>query len=164
MDSELTPGYGPFRPETFFAGRTEGWGLARGPTGRLLRRCHVTTDGRQDQAYRSIHFSETIRWDDGEQDVWRWAMTRGLDGRYMAAEARVGSGIEGRHDGEDYLLSFRRPLRVDGGPRPRYVTRLTQISPGVAVKSETIFLWGLPVGRLTAFYRRTDGPESMFPA
>lgn len=156
MDGEFTQRTGPFRPEAFFVGRTEGWGLARGPTGRLLRRCRVITDGHLDDAFRSIHFDETFHWEDGEEDSWRWAMTRGLDGRYVAAEARAGSGIQGRYDGADYLLSFRRPLRVDGGPRPRFITRFTQISPSVALKSVKLFIWGLPVGHLTAFHRRLD--------
>lgn len=157
MDGEYSQQTGPFRPEVFFVGRTEGWGLARGPTGRLMRRCHVVTDGRLDAAYRAIQFDETFHWDDGEQDHWRWAMTRGLDGRYVAAEARAGAGIEGRYDGHgDYLLSFRRRLRPDGGPRPRFVTRFTQISAGVAMKTVRVYLWGLPVGQMTAFHRRVD--------
>lgn len=156
MDGEIPHGNEPFRPEVFFLGRTEGWGVARGPMGHSPRRCRVMTDGRLDEAYQAIHFEETFVWDDGEEDAWRWAMTRGLDGRYMAAEARAGAGIQSRYDGFDYLLSFRRPLRPDGGPRARYVTRFTQISPQVALKSVQLFVWGLPVGQLTAFHRRTD--------
>lgn len=155
MDGETPYQSTPFRPEVFFLGRTEGWGLARGPTGRLLRRCRVATDGRMDDAYRAIHIDETFHWDDGEQDEWRWAMTRGLNGHYVAAEALAGAGIQGRHDGHDYVLSFRRALRPEGGLRPRYVTRFTLISPEVAFKSVSLFLWGLPVGRLTAFHKRT---------
>lgn len=156
MDGGYTQQIGPFRPEEFFVGRTEGWGLSRGLTGRLMRRCHVVTDGRLDETYRAIHIDETFRWDDGEQDHWRWAMTRGLDGRYVAAESRVGAGILGRYEGGDYLLSFRRGLRPDGGPRPRFVTRFTQVSAGVAIKTVRVFLWGLPVSQMTAFHRRLD--------
>ena len=156
MNGETSHEGGPFRPEVYFVGRTEGWGIARGPTGRPTRRCRILTDGRLDEAYRSIHFDETFHWDDGELEEWRWAMTRGLNGQYAAAEARAGPGIQGRYDGVDYLLSFRRSLRPDGGPRPRFVTRFTQISPQVALKSVRIFMYGLPVASLTAFHRRTD--------
>lgn len=147
---------GPFRPEVFFLGRTEGWGVARGPTGRLLRRCRLETEGRLADTFRAIEFDETFHWDDGEQDDWRWVMTRGLDGRYVAAEALAGAGIQGRYDGTDYLLSFRRHLGRKGGPRPRFVTRFTQISPTVALKNVRVSLWGLPVAQLTAFHRRAD--------
>ena len=156
MDGDDSHQTGPFRPEVFFVGRTEGWGVARGPTGRAMRRCRVVTDGRVDEAFRSIPFDETYQWEDGEQDLWRWAMTRGLDGRYVAAEALAGPGIQGRHDGADYLLSFRRPIGPKGGLKFRFVTRFTQISPMVALKSVRLFLYGLPVGGLTAFHRRLD--------
>ena len=156
MDGDFSHQTGPFRPEVFFVGRTEGWGVARGPMGRAMRRCRIVTDGKLDDAFRSVHFDETVLWEDGEQDLWRWAMTRGLDGRYVAAEALAGSGIQGRYDGADYLLSFRRPIRPQGGPRPRFVTRFTQISPTVALKSVRLFLYGLPLGGLTAFHRRID--------
>jgi hypothetical protein len=156
LDGESSRIGAAFRPEVFFIGRTEGWGVARGPTGRIVRRCRILTDGELADAYRAIHFDETFQWDDGEADEWRWAMTRGLDGRYVAAEALAGAGIQGRYDGGDYLLSFRRPLRPDGGPRPRFVTRFTQISETVALKSVRIFMFGLPIGSLTAFHRRAD--------
>lgn len=156
MDGEISQGPGPFRPEDFFVGRTEGWGLARGPTGRLVRRCRIVTDGRLEETYRAIHINETFHWDDGERDGWRWAMARGLDGRYVATEARAGAGIQGRHHGDDYVLSFRRPFRADGGPRIRFVSRITPISTNVAIKSVRISLWGLPLGQMTAFHRRID--------
>lgn len=156
MDGEIAYRGETFRPEVFFIGRTRGWGVARGPTGRILRRCRIVTDGHMDEAYRAIHFDETFHWDDGERDEWRWAMTRGLDGRYVAAEAQAGAGIQGRFDGADYLLSFRRPLRPNGGPRPRFITRFTQISANVALKSVRLSLLGLPLGSLTAFHQRVD--------
>lgn len=156
MDGEVSHQTGPFRPEVFFVGRTEGWGVVRGPTGRAMRRCRIVTEGRLDDAFRAVHFNETYQWDDGEQDLWRWVMTRGLDGRYAAAEALAGPGIQGRYDGADYLLSFRRPIRPQGGPRPRFVTRFTQISSTVALKSVRLFLYGLPLGGLTAFHQRAD--------
>lgn len=154
LDGELGEPAAAFRPEVFFLGRTEGWGVARGPTGQVMRRCRVVTDGHLDEAYRAIHFDETFHWDDGERDEWRWAMTCGLDGRYVAAEALAGAGIQGRHAGADYVLSFRRPLRPDGGLRPRFVTRFCLVSPLVAMKTVRIYLFGLPVGSLTAFHQR----------
>lgn len=154
VDGETFEHGRPFRPEVFFLGRTEGWGVARGPTGRILRRCRVVTDGRLDEAYQAIHFDEVFNWDDGELDEWRWAMTRGLNGGYVAAEALAGAGIQGRYDGGDYLLSFSRPIRSGRGPRPRFTTRFTLISPDVALKTVRVSMFGIPVGSLSAFHRR----------
>lgn len=155
MDGEDFQQTRPFRPEVFFLGRTEGWGVARGPTGRILRRCRIVTEGRLDEAYQAIHFDEVFSWEDGENDEWRWAMTRGLNGAYVAAEALAGAGIPGRYDGGDYLLSFIRPVKPQGGPKVRFQTRFTPISPDVAMKSVRISLLGLPIASMTAFHKRT---------
>lgn len=143
-----------FRPELFFIGRTRGWGVVRSIDGKQ-RRCSVVTEGRVAEAYNSLHFDEIFTFDDGKVEEWRWAMTRGRDGRYVAAEALAGAGIVGRMDKGDYVLTFRRPLRPEGGfPCPRYHTRFTQVTPQLALKSVRVSMLGLPVGTLTAFHER----------
>lgn len=143
-----------FRPEQFFIGRTRGWGVVRDIAGRT-RRCRVVTEGRLNDTYQALHFDETFEFEDGEVDEWRWAMTRGRDGRYVAAEHRAGAGIVGRHDKGDYVLTFRRPLKPEGGLlTPSYRTRFTLVSQTIALKRVTVSLLGVPVGRLTAFHER----------
>ncbi len=144
-----------FRPETFFLGRTTGWGHVRELGGRR-RRCAITTVGDLDDTYGSLHFDETYAFDDGETQEWRWAVTRNPDGRYVAAEALAGPGIAGGHDRKgDYVLSFRRPVRPEGGfPTPRYTARFTQVTPVLALKVVKVSLFGLPVGVMTAFHER----------
>lgn len=155
MDGDSVEPARLFRPESFFLGRTEGWGVAKGPFGHIVRRCRIQTEGRLDEAYQAIHFDELFAWDDGGQEEWRWAMRRGMDGRYVAAEALVGSGIEGRYDGCDYVLSFRRPAQPKG-PRFRFVTRFTLLAPDVAMKSVRLFLFGVPIASMVAFHRQVD--------
>ena len=145
-----------FRPEQFFLGRTRGWGLVRSLDGKQAR-CEVTTEGRLDDTYQSLHFDETFLFDDGRVDEWRWAMTRGRDGRYVAAEHLAGAGIVGRHEKGDYVLAFRRPLRPEGGfPTPGYRTSFTLLSPRVALKRVRVSLLGLPIAEMTAFHERVD--------
>jgi len=145
-----------FRPEQFFVGRTLGWGAVR-QLGGKVRRCHVTTTGHMDEAYNALHFDETFFFDDGQVDEWRWAMTRQRDGRYVAAEAMAGAGIVGHYDNNDYVLSFRRPLRPEGGfPTPRFRTRFTLLSPVVAQKTVRVSILGLTVGVMTVFHEKVD--------
>ena len=144
-----------FRPEVFFLGRTEGSGVVRDPFGRVVRRCAVATEGAFSPAYGAIEFDETFAYDDGEVDVWRWAMTAGNDGRYVAAEALAGSGIVGERQGGDYLLSFRRPVgRAKGWLSPRFSTRFTLLTPDLALKHSSVSIAAIPVGVLTAVHRR----------
>lgn len=145
-----------FRPEQFFLGRTRGWGMISSIDGKR-RRCEVTTDGHLEDAYQSLHFDEVFVFEDGRVEEWRWAMTRGRDGRYVAAEQLAGAGIVGRYHRGDYVLDFRRPLKPEGGfPTPSYRTSFTLLSPRVAFKRARVSLFGLPVAELLAFHERVD--------
>lgn len=127
----------------------------RDPFGRVVRRCAIVTSGAPHAAYGAIHFDETFTYDDGEVDVWRWALTCGADGRYVAAEAAAGSGIVGARAGDDYVLSFRRPVgRARGLTAPTFSTRLTLLAPDLALKAVKITLFGAPIGAMTAIHRR----------
>lgn len=154
MDGETALAPLIFRPETFFLGRTEGWAEARPLLGGKPRRARVTTEGHLDTAYSALHVEETFDWEGGATEVWRWVMTRGLDGRYVASEARAGAGIVGRHEGGDYLLNFRRPLTpmLRGG----YTTRFSMLSPRVALKRVRLSLFGLPMAVMVGEHHRQD--------
>lgn len=145
-----------FRPERFFVGRTRGWGIVRSIDGKQ-RRCEVTTEGCLDETYHSLHFDEIFAFDDGQVDEWRWAMTRGRNGRYVAAEALAGAGIVGRHEGSDYVLAFRRPIRPEGGfPTPAFRSVFTLLNRRVALKRVRVSILGLPVAKMTVFHERID--------
>jgi hypothetical protein len=144
-----------FEPETFFLGRTEGAGVVRDPFGRIVRRCHITTTGAFDTAQHALRFDEVFVYDDGETDTWRWVMQPGRDGRYIAAESKAGTGLYGERQGEDYVISFRRPVGRARGPlSPHYRLRLTLLAPNLAIKRADISLLGAPRGSLSAFHRR----------
>jgi len=148
------PGPLPFQPDSFFLGRTEGGGVTRDPFGRMLRRCRIATEGVV-STHGGVQFEEVFTYDDGEVDVWRWAMQPGYDGRYVAAESKAGAGIEGDQEGEDYLIRFRRPIgRAAGVFAPRFEARFTLLAPDLAFKRARISLFGAPLGGLTAFHRR----------
>lgn len=143
-----------FLPEAFFRGRTEGLGLVRTADGGV-RRCRVITEGVPEAAYDALHFTETFAYDDGETDVWRWAMARGTDGRYVASESLAGSGLIGRIERGDYVIAFSRPMAA-GRPFPafRYRTRFTLLAPDTALKTVRIGLFGLTLGTMTAYHHR----------
>jgi hypothetical protein len=144
-----------FAPETFFLGRTEGAGVVRDPFGRIIRRCRITTEGTYNGPRAALRFDETFAYDDGEVDVWRWAMQAGRDGRYVAAEAKAGAGISGEMRGADYVISFRRPLgRASGLIAPHYQSRFTLLAPDLALKRADVTLFGMPLGQLSAVHRR----------
>ena len=152
-----------FAPETFFLGRTEGAGVMRDPFGRIVRRCRIVTIGAFSIAQQALRFDETFAYDDGEIDTWRWVMQAGRDGRYVAAEAKAGSGLVGERQGDDYVISFRRPTGPAGGPlrgplSPHYRSRFTLLAPDTALKRADVSLLGVPLGSLSAIHRRVATP------
>ena len=145
-----------FAPESFFLGRTEGAGVVRDPIGRIVRRCRITTEGAYSAAQSALRFDETFTYDDGEVDVWRWAMQAGRDGRYVAAEAKAGTGITGEQRGGEYVLAFLPALRPGhtGLMAPHYQSRFTLLAPDLAMKRADVSLFGVPLGQLSAVHRR----------
>jgi hypothetical protein len=144
-----------FAPEAFFIGRTEGAGVLRDPFGRIVRRCRIVTSGAFSDAQHALRFDETFAYDDGEVDTWRWVMQAGRDGRYVAAEEKAGSGLVGERQGDDYVLTFRRPVgRAKGPLSPHYRSRFTLLSPDTALKRADVSLLGVPMGSLSAIHRR----------
>ena len=127
----------------------------RDPLGRVSRRCRVDTVGDFAPTRSAIEFEEVFTYTDGEIDVWRWAMTQGSNGLYVAAEAVAGVGITGYRDDEDYVLSFRRPVGpAKGLLAPSFKTRFTMVAPGVALKVAQVSLFGVPLGVMTATHHR----------
>ena len=146
-----------FEPETFFLGRTEGAGVQRDPFGRIVRRCHITTEGGYSAAQGVLRFDEVFAYDDGEVDVWRWVMQPGREGRYVAAEIKAGAGLAGERQGDDYVIAFRRPVgRATGAFAPSFRSRFTLLSPELAVKRANVSLFGVPLGALIAVHRRVS--------
>jgi hypothetical protein len=149
-----------FAPEAFFIGRTEGSGVVRDPFGRIVRRCRIVTTGEFSAAQQALRFDETFAYDDGEIDTWRWVMQPGRDGRYIAAEAKAGSGLVGERQGDDYVISFRRPAgRAQGALSPHFRSRFTLLSPDTALKRADLSLLGVPMGSLSAIHRRVASPQ-----
>jgi hypothetical protein len=155
-DAEFRPhGVLAFAPESFFLGRTEGAGVVRDPFGRIVRRCRITTTGAFSAGQQAVRFDEVFAFDDGEIDTWRWVMQAGRDGRYVAAEAKAGAGLSGERQGDDYVISFRRPIGKAKGPlAPHYRTRFTLLAADIALKRADVSLLGLPMGSLSAVHRR----------
>lgn len=146
-----------FQPDLFFLSRTEGRGLVRDLTGRLIDRCTITTLGVWDHDYGALRFDETFVYDSGLRDVLNWTIAPDAQGRMSASEAHVTARVHGWTRGLDYHLRFKRR----GGPRAERLTltyhvRFTLMQPDLALKVVRLSLFGLTLGEMTAFHRRID--------
>ncbi len=147
-----------FQPDIFFLARTEGRGVVRDLTGRVVDRCTITTVGVWDHDYGALKFDEVYAYDSGLSDTLAWTFAPDAQGRMSASEATITAPVRGWSDGQDYRLRFRRR----GGPRAEKLTltynvRFTLLEPELALKRARISLLGVPLAELTAFHRRADG-------
>jgi hypothetical protein len=146
-----------FQPDLFFLSRTEGRGLVRDLTGRLIDGCSITTLGVWDHDYGALRFDETFVYDSGLRDVLNWTFAPDAQGRMSASEANITAPVRGWAAGADYHLRFKRR----GGPRAERLTltynvRFTLMQPDLALKVVRLSLFGLTLGEMIAFHRRID--------
>ncbi|HEY2050615.1 MAG TPA: DUF3833 family protein [Caulobacteraceae bacterium] len=144
-----------FQPETFFIGQTIGGGVLRDPFFRITRRFQVETRGYQDGSYGAIKLDETYAYDTGEVEAFQWMITPAGAGRYVLAEASMGSGIMAHEQSGELIFAFRRPLGAARGlAKPRFAVRMGLVRGDTVLKSVKMCLLGAPLGTVTAFHRR----------
>jgi hypothetical protein len=144
-----------FRPDIFFLGPTQGWGLVRDGFGRLIDRCAIATEGRWDHNFGALHFDESFTYDSGHVETLNWSFAPDPQGRMSAAEPSVLGRPRAWYEGRDYRLQFRRlgPPPVEKA-RLLYDVTFTLLQPNMALKSARLKLFGVTVGSLTAYHRQ----------
>ena len=160
MDLDDFAGREPaMRPERFFAGRLQGWGLETGPLGGIGRRIEVRAEGRFDAATQTLHLEETYRFDDGHSDRLSWRIRR-TEAGYEALEARAVEPGEGRAAGAAFRLTYRRDVpQADGSSIVLgFDDWFIQIDPETVMVRATISKLALPIGSMTVLYRRMVHP------
>lgn len=151
----------PMRPERFFAGTLQGWGMELGPLGGVGRRIEIRAQGRFDPASATLFLDETYRFDDGQTDVLRWRIRVLGEGNYEASEARAPEPGQGRAEGAGFRLTYRRDVpHTDGGSTTLGFDDLfVQLDPQTVMVRASITKLAVPIGSLTVLYRR-DLPDS----
>lgn len=141
-----------FVPKLFFLGESSGVGIDRDPFGRIFRRCALRTHGTAHPTVDAVCVDETLSYDDGEVQRWRWVLGDGGDGRYLVAESQAGSGHMARRlaDG-DLVFSFRRDRGVLS---TRHRTRFTLLGQDIALETTWVSFLGAPLLTFTAVRHR----------
>lgn len=144
-----------FRPESFFLGQTIGAGVLRDPFFRITRRFRVETRGFRDGSYGAIKLDETYAYDTGEVEAFQWMITPAGAGRYVLAEASIGSGIMAHEQQGELIFAYRRSLGAARGlAKPRFAVCMGLVGGDTLLKSVRVKLLGAPLATITAFHRR----------
>ncbi len=139
-----------FDPLSFFEAPTFGAATVVDFTGRLLRRCTVTTQSEPNVEFGSLHFDERFTFDDGSpDDVMNWAVKhtdQGIDAREPSVDGELWSHL----DGPTWRLRFRR---LSGLPMIYKVT-FTQVTPTIVLKLVRLQRFGVTLARMDGFHER----------
>jgi hypothetical protein len=142
-----------FRPEAFFAGRLQGWGVLEGPTGGLQKRFMVKAEGRLEGGV--IRFQETWTFDDGHVDTLNWTIRRLDEARYAGTEDRLDGEAEGELAGCAFHWKYTRDTpQPDGGSQKlNFDDWFFAIEDGVVIAKGVAGRLGLPFATAHVTYR-----------
>ena len=115
MNVETFADKGPeLRPEQFFDGRFEGWGVLMNPLGGLQSRFTVEASGARG-GEAAVDFTETWTLDNGHVDTLHWTITALGEGRYVGAEPRLEGQAHGDQAGCALHWRYTRDTPQPGG-------------------------------------------------
>jgi hypothetical protein len=148
----------PFRPEAFFDGRHEGWGVLEGPTGSLQKRFTVKAEGRSFAPEGTIRYSETWTFDDGHVDTLNWEIRPCGDDRYAGSETRSESEAEGERAGCAFHWQYTRDTPQPDGKsiKLNFDDWFFQVDETAVVAKGTAGRMGLPFATAHVTYRRVS--------
>ena len=158
MKIEDFEGKGPeFRPEDFFNGRLEGWGVIEKPTGGVQKRFTVAAEGRSFQP-GEVDYTETWTFDDGHVDTLNWKIRAGADGAYSGTEDRIEGEAEGEQAGCAFHWRYSRDTpQPDGGSmKLNFDDWFIRIDEDAVVVKGTAGRMGLPFAVAHVTFRKLD--------
>ncbi len=159
--SSVSTGNRPFEPDRFFLGKTQGGGIVRDLSGKLIERCKISTQGWYNSKLAAMHFDETFVYEAGRTDILNWTFIVDVEGRMTATEPTTLGAVQGWVDGEDYRLRFRRRGEPPLPSIPvTYDVRFSAVSTDTVLKVARLKLFGVTLGMMTAFHRRLDCPPA----
>lgn len=144
------------RPQEFFQGHIQGWGLFEDFLGNVRREFSVELHGHKDDD-GTVVLDEKFFYDDGETDERQWRLTIGDDGRVKGTAGDVDGHIQGSYGGRALNLAYKLILpmygrRVGFQVRDRYFLR----EPGILLNRASLRKVGFKIGDIYATFRHAE--------
>jgi len=142
-----------FTPERWFQGRTVGQGEFRRITGGGPRRFSMVIEGRWDG--RTLLMDETFTTAEGR---WNRLWTiRPLGGGRYEGRLTTGRGLADiRAEGDTVRMRYRAEAPLSDGFVAGFDQALRLRPDGTVLNVADVSKWGLPVGRTTVVFRKTE--------
>lgn len=150
---DFADGSPPLRLESYFAGRTEAWGLFEDRFGRVRRQFKVDIDGRFDG--RELTLVEDFVYADGEEERRVWRITPLGDGRYEGRADDVVGAAVGRAAGNALHWAYDMHLEIgDSTWQVHFDDWMLLQGDGVLINRATVTKFGIALGEVTVFFRK----------
>lgn len=142
-----------FDVASFFAGRTEAWGMFQKRNGEIVKRFHVDLEGRE-QDGRFV-LDEDFRYSDGTTQQRRWTLTRGPDGSWQGTAPDVVGQADGQAAGNVLRWRYTLQLPVDGKTYDlQFDDWMVLMDERTMINRARVTKFGFEVGQVTVFFRR----------
>jgi hypothetical protein len=143
-------------PETYFQGRLCGWGVARNPFGRILRRFKIEMSGAWSEEHRALHLDETYSYIGGATFQRRWAIHTDQQGYILGHDAMQTARLRGRQMGLDFQIKFDRP-KQPGSLRsePVHTVRFVEVTNDQSLMLGVVRRWGVVIATTHVALQRT---------
>jgi hypothetical protein len=154
MNARYFEGSGPIlKPEIYFAGRTEAWGMVQDRFGRIRRSFDVVMEGEWDGGVLTLE--EHFTYDDGARETRTWRVAKLGEGDYEGRADDVVGTAKGQAFGR--ALNWHYDLRLPIAGR-EWIVRFDDL---MLLQDENRLLnvaemskFGLTIGRLTLTFQK----------
>jgi hypothetical protein len=163
MDIDQFAGAEPsFRPETYFPGRSEGWGVMQDRFGNLLRQFRIEAYGEWNADDQVLSLHETYTFTDGQVDRLEWQMRPVGGDRYEGTEPRLEGVAEGVRAGNTFHWRYvRRVPQQDGRERTLFFDDWFWLQDDrVLIVRASVRRFRIELATLSVFYRKLDDPPA----
>lgn len=143
----------PLDVVAFFSGQTEAWGMFQKRSGEIVKRFHVTLDGR----VRDDHFvlDEDFRYSDGTTQHRTWTLTRAANGMWQGTAPDVVDTASGQAAGNVLRWRYTLQLPVDGKTYDvQFDDWMVLVDDRTMINRARVTKFGFEVGQVTLFFRR----------
>lgn len=157
MKIEDFAGRGPeFKPEIYFNGRLEGWGVLESALGGLQKRYAISAEGRWNAGEGVLDFTETWTFDDGHVDTLVWKIRPLGEGRYAGQEPTLDGEAEGDQAGFAFHWRYTRETPQPGDKRVKlnFDDWFWRIDDAVVIVRGAAGRLGLPFATAHVTYRK----------
>ena len=144
-----------FRPDVFFEGVWQAWGLVKDLSGRVVERFEVRGEGRTKPLARVFEVEEQYAFSSGREDRLTWRLSTDDLGAFSGVEVATGARGQGRQHAQGYEWRFARRTQTALGPRRvRLCAQYHQLTDDEALCVTTLRWAGLRIATLSSIYRR----------